>query len=322
MGPALMGKRGFLRREASPKEVLEHRLRLAREVAPPTPKVQRGRPWRYDHGLYLGPLLFRAFFYLTHRKTEALLRDLMEAPFPSHGSLARHAAQHLDLKLLEALLERLSRELEAHLSSRDSPEEDPAPPRRHGVGLPEGGPVSPLPSGSGGAAGPGARAASGPGAVGEGEEVAPALGWGGGERLRPGPPARGEGQGGGAGAGAGGVGPRGVPGAYLWERRPWTAMVRAFLEPIAYDLRVLLSLLPPLPGYKAIHQASPPGPRPEVAGHPPLPQGGPPQGEGGLLDGDEEPGGAGVGGGVRKDDCGYRGLPASRGPEAEGGKGA
>jgi hypothetical protein len=52
----------------------------------------------------------------------------MEAPFPSHGSLARHAAQHLDLKLLEALLERLSRELEAHLSSRDSPEEDPAPP--------------------------------------------------------------------------------------------------------------------------------------------------------------------------------------------------
>ena len=65
-----------------------------------------------------------------------------------------------------------------------------------------------------------------------------------------------------------------------------------------------------------------PGPRPEVAGHPPLPQGGPPQGEGGLLDGDEEPGGAGVGGGVRKDDCGYRGLPASRGPEAEGGNGA
>ena len=65
-----------------------------------------------------------------------------------------------------------------------------------------------------------------------------------------------------------------------------------------------------------------PGPRPEVAGHPPLPQGGPPQGEGGLLDGDEEPGGARVGGGVRKDDCGYQGLPASRGPEAEGGKGA
>ena len=30
----LMGKRGFLRREASPKEVLEHCLRLAREVAP------------------------------------------------------------------------------------------------------------------------------------------------------------------------------------------------------------------------------------------------------------------------------------------------
>jgi len=52
----------------------------------------------------------------------------MEAPFPSHQSLARYAVQHLDLKLLEALLERLSRELEAHLSSRDIPEEDPAPP--------------------------------------------------------------------------------------------------------------------------------------------------------------------------------------------------
>jgi hypothetical protein len=74
--PALMGKRGFLRREASPKEVLEHCLRLAREVAPPTPKGKRGRPWRYDHGLYLGLLLFRAFFHLTYRKTEALLQDL------------------------------------------------------------------------------------------------------------------------------------------------------------------------------------------------------------------------------------------------------
>ena len=42
--PAPMGKRGFLRREASPKEVLEHCLRLAREVAPPTPKGQRGHP--------------------------------------------------------------------------------------------------------------------------------------------------------------------------------------------------------------------------------------------------------------------------------------
>jgi hypothetical protein len=42
-------------------------------------------------------------------------------------------------------------------------------------------------------------------------------------------------------------------GAYLWERKPWTAMVRAFLELIAYDLRVLLSLLPPPPGYKAIY---------------------------------------------------------------------
>ena len=191
-----MGKRGFLRREASPKEVLEHCLRLAREVAPPTPKGKRGRPWRYDHGLYLALLLFRAFFHLTYRKTEALLQDLMEAPFPSHQSLARYAVQHLDLKLLEALLERLSRELEAHLSSRDIPEEDPAPPLpdgHHGVGLPEQGPGSPLPSGRRGAAGPGARAAPGPGAVGEGKEVAPALGWGGGERLRPGPPAWGEG---------------------------------------------------------------------------------------------------------------------------------
>jgi hypothetical protein len=42
-------------------------------------------------------------------------------------------------------------------------------------------------------------------------------------------------------------------GAYLWERKPWTAMVRAFLELIAYGLRVLLSLLPPPPGYKAIY---------------------------------------------------------------------
>ncbi|WP_223968691.1 hypothetical protein [Thermus thermophilus] len=44
-----MGKQGFVPREASPKEVLEHCLRLAREVAPPTPKGKRGRPWRYDH---------------------------------------------------------------------------------------------------------------------------------------------------------------------------------------------------------------------------------------------------------------------------------
>jgi hypothetical protein len=42
-------------------------------------------------------------------------------------------------------------------------------------------------------------------------------------------------------------------GAYLWERKPWTAMVRAFLELIAHGLRVLLSLLPPPPGYKAIY---------------------------------------------------------------------
>ncbi|WP_244455029.1 hypothetical protein [Thermus thermophilus] len=39
-----MGKRGFVRREASPKEVLEHCLCLAREVAPPTPKGKRAAP--------------------------------------------------------------------------------------------------------------------------------------------------------------------------------------------------------------------------------------------------------------------------------------
>ncbi|BBL93757.1 transposase [Thermus thermophilus] len=42
-------------------------------------------------------------------------------------------------------------------------------------------------------------------------------------------------------------------GGYLMERKPWTAMARAFLELIAYGLRVLLSLLPPPPGYKAIY---------------------------------------------------------------------
>ncbi|BAW02006.1 transposase family protein [Thermus thermophilus] len=42
-------------------------------------------------------------------------------------------------------------------------------------------------------------------------------------------------------------------GGYLWERKPWTARLRAFLELIAYGLRVLLSLLPPPPGYKAIY---------------------------------------------------------------------
>jgi hypothetical protein len=41
--------------------------------------------------------------------------------------------------------------------------------------------------------------------------------------------------------------------AYLWERKPRTATVRVFLELIAYGLRVLLSLLPPPPGYKAIY---------------------------------------------------------------------
>ncbi len=51
----LMGKHGFVRREASPKEVLEHCLRLAQEVAPPTPKGKRGRPWRYSHARKVFP---------------------------------------------------------------------------------------------------------------------------------------------------------------------------------------------------------------------------------------------------------------------------
>lgn len=42
--PAPMGKQGLFRREASPKEVLEHCLCLAREVAPPTPKGKRAAP--------------------------------------------------------------------------------------------------------------------------------------------------------------------------------------------------------------------------------------------------------------------------------------
>ena len=121
-----MGKRGFVRREASPKELLEHCLRLPREVAPPTPKGKRGRPWRYDHALYLALLLYRAFFRLTYRKTEASLQDLMEGPFPSHQSLARYAVRHLDPGLLEALLERLSRELEAHLAPGSSPKKEGA----------------------------------------------------------------------------------------------------------------------------------------------------------------------------------------------------
>lgn len=176
----LMGKRGFLRREASPKEVLEHCLRLAREVAPPTPKGKRGRPWRYSHALYLALLLFRAFFHLTYRETEASLQDLMEGPFPSHQSLARYALKHLDPKLLEALLERLSRELEAHLAPESSPEgeaaSDEAPAHLAALSpstswTPRGWPTGARTGfsafvGEGGAAGAGARAASGPDAVG------------------------------------------------------------------------------------------------------------------------------------------------------------
>ena len=114
-----MGKRGFPRREPSPKEVLTHCLRLAQEVAPPTPTGRRGRPWRYSHALYLALLLFRAFYKLTYRKTEAVVQDLMEDPFPSHPSLARYALHHLDPSLLEDLLHRLAQEVEAHLAPQD-----------------------------------------------------------------------------------------------------------------------------------------------------------------------------------------------------------
>ena len=65
-------------------------------------------------------------------------------------------------------------------------------------------------------------------------------------------PRGGVGLGGGGGGVFGGLGRRGG-GGYLWERKPWTAMARALLELIAYGLRVLLSLLPPPPGYKAIY---------------------------------------------------------------------
>ncbi len=42
-------------------------------------------------------------------------------------------------------------------------------------------------------------------------------------------------------------------GGYGRERMPRTAMLRALLELVAYGLRVLPSLLPPPPGYKAIY---------------------------------------------------------------------
>ncbi|WP_243095673.1 hypothetical protein [Thermus thalpophilus] len=43
----------------------------------------------------------------------------MEDPFPSHPSLARYALHHLDPSLLQDLLQRLAREVEAYLSHRD-----------------------------------------------------------------------------------------------------------------------------------------------------------------------------------------------------------
>ncbi|MGC8968501.1 MAG: hypothetical protein ACP5JV_09380 [Thermus sp.] len=90
---------------------------------------KRGRSWRYSPDLYLALLLkgfsrrrsnYRAFFRLTYREKEASLQDLMERPFPSHRSLARYALEHLDLQLLEVLLERLVRELEAHLAGGEA----------------------------------------------------------------------------------------------------------------------------------------------------------------------------------------------------------
>jgi hypothetical protein len=69
--------------------------------------------------------LLRALSHLTWRKAEALPWDLVEAPFPSHGSLARHAARRLDPRLLE----RLSREPEARLSSGGIPEVCASPSR-------------------------------------------------------------------------------------------------------------------------------------------------------------------------------------------------
>ncbi len=118
-----MGKRGFVRREPRPKEVLELCLYLAQEVAPPTPKGHRGRPWRYTHALYLALLLFRAFYGLTYRATEAHLQDLLEGPFPSHQALAAYAQKHLNEEVLQALLERLVQEVEARL-----PQEEGEPP--------------------------------------------------------------------------------------------------------------------------------------------------------------------------------------------------
>jgi hypothetical protein len=151
----------------------------------------------------------------------------MEAPFPSHQSLARYAVQRLDLKLLEALLERLSRELvrgHARLLALVRWE------RERRLLLPWGGVV-----GRGYAPDPrlGGKAR-------EGARVRAREGWGP-EVYR----FRGvvEGVFGGMKSGWGGL-PLG---------KPWTAMVRAFLELIACGLRVLLSLLPPPPGYKAIY---------------------------------------------------------------------
>ncbi|MGC8904690.1 MAG: hypothetical protein ACP5OL_06095, partial [Thermus sp.] len=84
------------------------------------------------------------------------------------------------------------------------------------------------------------------GVAGEGYAPDPRLG---GEVLRRFPPSGGWLL---ADAGFGGMKAR-LGGGYLWERKPWTAMARALLELIAYGLRVLLSLLPPPPGYKAIY---------------------------------------------------------------------
>ncbi len=66
----------------------------------------------------LARLLFRAFHELTYRQTEAFPQE-REDPFPSHPSLARYAPHPLERSLLMDPLQRLARELAAHLSHQD-----------------------------------------------------------------------------------------------------------------------------------------------------------------------------------------------------------
>ncbi|GAA6735094.1 transposase [Thermus oshimai] len=125
-----MGKRGFPRREPSPLEVLEHALRLAMEVAPSAPRGRRGRPWTYPPSLYLALLLFRAFYGLTYRATEAWARTLWpDRPLPSHQSLVHFAGVHLWEELLQELHLRLRERIASRLGAEgDSP---PLPDGHH-----------------------------------------------------------------------------------------------------------------------------------------------------------------------------------------------